>query len=57
MFMRRRRPDHPEAGLTLYQLLISLVLLVITLSLASAYQLGRQSRPVYGALEAPTKPR
>lgn len=54
--MPRRTPKLAEAGLTLYQLLITLVLLVIVLSLGMAYQQRQNSRPAYAVQEEPAAP-
>ena len=43
-----------ERGFSLYQLLISLVVLVIAASLGLAYHHGRQSQPIFADVEART---
>ena len=42
-----------QNGFTLYQLLISLVVLVIAASLGLAYHHGRQTQPAFADVESP----
>ena len=42
-----------ERGLTLYQLLVTLVMLVITVSLGLAIHRGRDPKPFFADIEVP----